>query len=447
MSTTSSTPRSRPRTAAGRTQVRRDHETSASPDLGSRRGNLGKTAGVVVMAVLMGLTSWVVASISTWLVPVYVTAMILIFVAPRGHHTEGRERAGTKPEDFNENATRASGPTSAGSSLEAPVSLAIHGSSEVPASETEPPGSVTKPRRVRGRGRKPARPPGAGPAVTPAAATWIQVAPGKFVRADSQDQGLTAPEPEAPVEVAKAPTGVVGSPPEPLEEEDSTTASTLADAPDRANLIEPGPSSERAVPFNESVTEASPQQDSPLNGLEQTATSAAGEYGIAPSTFGPDLREARLEETNHEQDQTGSSISPRHVAEALAHAGIEPLPQMAREFPCTGNPKAMPEVATAGLPPAWTGSDENRPARGRVGSPCGWIRFTPGPRTHGVSGFPPRSRLSRCLRNGRSHPLCWSPAGLGTMASRRSRTLARRNFGRSRQPHRRFQPRSPPARS
>ena len=42
--------------------------------------------GVVVLAALMGFTSWVVASISTWLVPVYVTAMVLIFVTPQAQH-------------------------------------------------------------------------------------------------------------------------------------------------------------------------------------------------------------------------------------------------------------------------------------------------------------------------------------------------------------------------
>ena len=157
LSTTSSTPRSRPRTSARRTQVRRDHESSANPDLGTRRTDLGKTAGVVVMAVLMGLTSWVVASVSTWLVPVYVTAMVLIFVVPRAHHPEGRECTGngTRPGDRTDQMHRVISPSIAGSSPDASASLAmIPGSSEVVGLETEPPGSVTKPRRVRSRGRK-----------------------------------------------------------------------------------------------------------------------------------------------------------------------------------------------------------------------------------------------------------------------------------------------------
>jgi hypothetical protein len=44
---------------------------------------------MVVLAGLLGLTSWVVASVSTWLVPVYVTAMALIFVMPRAERPPG----------------------------------------------------------------------------------------------------------------------------------------------------------------------------------------------------------------------------------------------------------------------------------------------------------------------------------------------------------------------
>ena len=367
MSTTSTTSGSRPRAAAGRAQqARPDHDSDATPDLGDRRTDLGKTAGVVVMAVLMGLTSWVVASVSTWLVPVYVTAMVLIFVVPRAHHPAGRERAGggTRQGDRTDHAHGASGPAGAGSNPGDPASLETRGSSEVSASEPGPPGSVTKPRRVRGRGRKPSR-PSAEPAVAPAA-TWIQVAPGKFVRADSRDQGPTAAsEPEALAEADKAPIGEDGSPSEPLEEAVSTTDSTLVDAPAEADPIEPGPSPELAVPFVEPVTVAEPQPVSPLDGLEQNASWAAGEYGIAPSAFGSGLREAPLEETCREQDQPGSSAPPRHPAETLDEAGVEPMPPVTRESSCTGNARgASPAVPRRGCPSVWTGSDGDRQTRG-----------------------------------------------------------------------------------
>jgi len=304
---------------------------------------------------------------------------------------------------------------------------------------------VAKPRRPRGRARKPAR-PGVEPAVAPAA-TWIQVAPGKFVRANTQDQGLAAaPEPETLAGAAEAPTGVDGSPPEPLEDEISTTDSTLADAPAEANLIEPAPNSELLVSSTESATVANPQQDSPPNGLAQNASPAAGEYGIAPSASGSDLREALREETNGEEGWTGSSVSPRPAAETPDEAGFEPMPPVTGVLPCPGNAGVIPDVAAEGLPAAWAGSDGDRPTRGGAANPYGWARQKPGSHAHGVLGVSPRSRMSRCSRGGRSYPVCRSSVGQGAVATRRTRTLARRNFGRPRRTHHRFQPRSPPLR-
>ncbi len=40
--------------------------------------------GIIILAVLMGLTSWVIASVWTWLVPFYVAAIVLILVLPQG---------------------------------------------------------------------------------------------------------------------------------------------------------------------------------------------------------------------------------------------------------------------------------------------------------------------------------------------------------------------------
>jgi len=429
-----------------RTQDRRDRIFSAMPDLGSRRRDLGKTVGILVMAVLMGLTGWVVASISTWLVPVYVTVMVLIFVAPRVHYLEGGERTGTEPEDCTDHAIRTYGSSSVSPSPETSAPLAIHSSNDLSALETELPDSVAKPRYFRGRGRKPARPPGTSPTLAPASAAWIQVAPGKFVRANSKDQRLdTTPASAARVEATETPTEVKGSRLEPLEEVILTTGSALADGPAGANLIEPEPGSDLAVPFDESGTVVNPQQDSPLSSLKQNATSGTGEYGIAPTAFGPNLWEAPLDETIRVQDQTGWSTPPRHVVETQDR--IEPIPPMSWESSCSGNYKVTLEVAASGLPLAWTSTDEIMPAHDGFRSQCGWVRFEPGPCSHDIPSLSPRSCLRRYLRNGRSRSLCRSPTGLRTMAHRRSQAPARRNFGLSRRPHRRFQTRSPPSRS
>src|SRR4051812_29441441 len=86
---TSSTPDAGPRARARRGQLRRHGPPRPSADPGARRARLGRTAGMVVLAGLLGITSWVVASVSTWLVPVYVTVMVFIFVSPRVEPPEG----------------------------------------------------------------------------------------------------------------------------------------------------------------------------------------------------------------------------------------------------------------------------------------------------------------------------------------------------------------------
>ena len=93
LSPTSSTPKVRSSTVSRRTPFRRHQEPGEPANAGARRAELVRTLGIVVLAALMGLTSWVVASISTWLVPVYVTAMVLIFVMPRVQHLEEPEPA------------------------------------------------------------------------------------------------------------------------------------------------------------------------------------------------------------------------------------------------------------------------------------------------------------------------------------------------------------------
>ena len=68
--------------------------------------------------------------------------------------------------------------------------------------------------RTRGQGRKPVK-PGPEPAVTTSPAAWIRIGPGKFVRADSQDQGdASAPVPHAPLEAAEASIEAKSCPPD-----------------------------------------------------------------------------------------------------------------------------------------------------------------------------------------------------------------------------------------
>jgi hypothetical protein len=430
LSTTSNTPRFRPRISAGRTQVRHDYESSAIPDLGHRQADLGKTAGIVGMALLIGMTSWVVASVSTWLVAIYVTAMFLIFAVPRTHYIESRKyvRDNTKREDYTKHSQEPVVSAISDSSSEPLASLAIRICSEVSTAETESLGSVAKPRRIRGRGRKPTK-PGTEPSVALEPTTWIQVAPGKFVRADSQAHGLAAaPEPEAFIQPAEASTGAEDSPPEALEDNVLERDLALVNALAEVNPSEPGSSSELDDQFIETVTVADPHKDSPLDDLEQNTTSSARDCTIAPSVFSSSPQEVPMEEANYEQSQPGLLVPPGHVAENLARAGIESSPVESSH-------------------PGSTCSGGSRRMSGHARSPLRRNRFKPVPCANGIQSLSTRSRSSKYLRIGFAHSHRWSATGLGTVPCQHTRTLARRDYGCSRQIHRRYQPRSPPSRS
>ena len=114
LSPTSSTPKVRSSTASRRTPFRRHHEPGEPATAGARRAELVRILGIVVLAALMGLTSWVVASISTWLVPVYVTAMVLIFVFPQVQHLGEPEPAGEPAGVSADRASEATSPASSG---------------------------------------------------------------------------------------------------------------------------------------------------------------------------------------------------------------------------------------------------------------------------------------------------------------------------------------------
>src|SRR5208337_2191345 len=216
-----------------------------------------------------------------------------------------------------------------------------------------------KRRRTRGQGRKPVK-PGPKPAVTTSPAAWIRIGPGKFVRADSQDQRYAlAPVPHAPLEAAEASIEAKSAPPDLVEETNPNAVSTVVDVPNRADLNESGPSPEHETLSEEPAAIADPEPgssvvalmptadvgrqesdstaapatiaidgDSPADSIdvgrqESNSTAAPAtiaidgdspadsivaepvteEYGIAPSAFGPSLLEVSLEE-DHEQGWT-----------------------------------------------------------------------------------------------------------------------------------------------
>ncbi|MGZ3432390.1 MAG: hypothetical protein ACXWN0_11970, partial [Isosphaeraceae bacterium] len=259
MSPTSSTPKVTSSTASRRTPFRRHHEPGEPATAGARRAELVRILGIVVLAALMGLTSWVVASISTWLVPVYVTAMVLIFVFPPVQHLGEPEPAGEPAGVSADRASEATNPASSGADSPGATNLEVDGSPAASATGAKPPGSPTpKRRRTRSQGRKPVK-PGPEPAVTTSPAAWIRIGPGKFVRADSQEQGYaSAPVPHAPSEAAEASIEAKSASPDLVEETNPNAVSTAVDVPNRADLNESGPSPEHETPSEEPAAIADP---------------------------------------------------------------------------------------------------------------------------------------------------------------------------------------------
>jgi len=409
LSTTASTPNMRPRTKAKRAVVRHRLDPGAPAEEGTRRTRLGKTLGMVVLAGLLGLTSWVIASVSTWLVPVYVTAMALIFVIPRAEHPWGSGALGDKgePDLDKDKGSEASGLSSPDPDSRNAVVQATSDSAEASASDNDwsGPGAV-KPRRARSRARKPPAKPGAEPATT-AAATWIRVGPGKFVRADSDSQGQDAlPSPEPGPMAEPGPNSDIPSP---------------AETPEPSADPEPGSPATDLVPEAEVAREESDPLEfttvSEINpvylGNSLNPQPVAEEYGIAPSAFGPDLLEDVSEEDG-EQSFAGLLVCPESGAENLAEtmAQTDPEPPRPRIF--------------GGL----------------------WPRVGLKPRSQWklASGGSSGSGVSRLVRNVRSGPGGRGLTRLGSVVNSRPRSLAWRNLGRFAQIHRGFHARSPPGR-
>lgn len=169
------------------------------------------------------------ATTSPWLVPPYLAAMAWLLVAPPARRASDRA--------LNPTVVVAAPPVADPGGLVSEDSATI-------AEAT--PGLAEKPKAGRGRGRKPkAKVKPEAPVVEKTAATWVQVAPGKFVRvelpvepvaeptveidphSDSQDVGAFA---EATTDVEQPPNDPEPTrevAPEPTESQDSWRCSPL----------------------------------------------------------------------------------------------------------------------------------------------------------------------------------------------------------------------------
>ena len=205
------------------------HE-STPPNSTSQPGPPGKALRLGMLSGLVGLTSLAVgATTSPWLVPPYLAAMAWLLIGPAPRRSP---EAGAAP-------GRESIPAPVGQ----PEPIAA---GDAPSADPAALGEGGKPKAKsgRGRGRKPkAKTKPEVPAGT-TAATWVQVAPGKFIRVErpveSVDDPTTEPEPETAAPTEWHETGIVADPaadaetpvlvevePEPFEPRESWLETTL----------------------------------------------------------------------------------------------------------------------------------------------------------------------------------------------------------------------------
>jgi len=259
-------------------------------------------AGLVV---LVGFTACAVASVSVWLVPAYLALMVLIFVTPRGRHPWARASK-ARAESI------AAGSADLGRRLRVDCTDAVHQhhptagpdsgsavneSTEPSGSSSESAGSETvKPRRGRVRARKAAR-TAVEPMPDSPSVTWIQVGPGKFVRAEGSISAVDQAQTE---EVA------VGDGP-------------ATDAPVHAPPTAPAESLAAQDPPNPLAT--IPSDVGMVVGSDDSASgSVTEEYGIAPTAFSP-APGARSSVEGVAHDVSGVVASPEPDSVSMAGLG------------------------------------------------------------------------------------------------------------------------------
>lgn len=375
---------------------RLDASRSGSRSADENRPRSGNVPAVLGLVALTAVTSWVVARISVWLVPVYMSAMVLIFAAPRTNRPKAAARV---PEELATEPNEGAEPTSDDDSRGTP-SVPVEPPTAVDAAAASP-----KPRKRRGKGKRSTKAAAAATEADPTAAqvTWIRVGPGKFVRADAQD-----PETEgspSPVSVPDADAETVASADEPDEgiHDDSLT---VEDETTRAEAAPEEPGSFE-LPEPPEVSEA-----------------RAEEHGIAPSTLGEGPETIVFsDEADHEDSQ------PDFVASLAA----EPIAE--------AEPVAAPLAPIASIPiPSTTAIRDLGPTRPPV------LLDPPTAEAHRRRTVGPvvcSSPLRNVRRGDAPRPSTFNGRGVDVRLRQRSSRIRSRLI----RVERDFQPRSPPTRA
>ena len=284
------------------------------------------------LVVLLILTSIAVASVSAWLVAPYLALMAVILFTPPGRREGGGDRGEESEARSSPGASNANDRPGARNEDKAvahasadPATVAESGivSAEVPSPDPDPP--AAKARRGKGRGRKAkavAETPGANATAT---AIWIQIGPGKFVRAESPGPTVAAASPTSEGE----PSGSL--PPSP----------GTVDGPSDAPLLPPLPEAETG-----------------------SAIAAEGpvEPGGEPETPAVPAPDGEAMATKHDEDHLGNAPWPELTAAAVdaafeSHRDAPAFEGAPTEFVAPLSGTGASSAGTSPFPPGDGGSE------------------------------------------------------------------------------------------
>jgi len=179
-----------------------DQPDDPSPDRPTTVRPRASWASTAILALLMVGTSWAVASwVSEWLVPPYLILMALLLFPSTGRPPGDPASDGSDLSESSRPSSTVEGPDDLDSPPDGRDSPGSPEEGSEPATSSKP----VKARRGKGRAKK------VKPAPEPTEATWIQVAPGKFVRVEAADESQGPAGPHSPVgepvEVPATPQG------------------------------------------------------------------------------------------------------------------------------------------------------------------------------------------------------------------------------------------------
>ncbi|WP_068413292.1 hypothetical protein [Planctomyces sp. SH-PL62] len=485
MNETSTQRQAKPWSRVDRAPDGRSASVKSSDQAGILRPTSGRFWGMVGLVILTGVTSLVVATISIWLTPVYMAAMVLIFAAPRSN----RPVAPASPppsESLPEPAeTTEASPEAAG--VEAATEGTPEGTAEaVATAEDADPAASPKPRKRRSKGKRAARAAALAEASS-SQPTWIRVGPGKFVRADlqappSEAEAPAEPTPaadpeipeetESPTEVAteswtdaeaaptSAPDGLVVADEAVAMETfaEETPATAIDEGPSELDSTAP-PDADEAAPTTPDeeygiAPSALVENDDEEYGIAPSAlVEASGEeYGNAPSALVETWEPVALPDAVPD-DEPASAPEPSTVTEPAAQVEVHEEVATEIEFPVeTEVREDVAEVANAEIPMETESPTTIAPPLLARPAPEGSATASPSiDRPAGLGLLRRLSRVrERCDRARVRSPRPRGEAPRTAQSGRSARITASGRSGRDRRrvdkPRRRPYPRSPPPR-